>query len=125
MGKYDTERERIYREVHDDKSRLLEAAEADIEVLKQENARLKAAVAELQSEAQTEDDTKYVNERHKGFAKDLLRLCHTYALMLEDREDGICLSEMTARHEGAVYVTYYVDYSDGSGCVMLELRKEV
>lgn len=49
MSHLQTERERIYREVHDDKSRLLEAAYADIEVYSRQIAHLKERIATLES----------------------------------------------------------------------------
>lgn len=125
VSKYDSERERIYQEVHDDKSRLLAAAEADIEILKQENARLKDRVVALDFAYKGAMGKTLVTEKHAGFARDLEQLCRVSGVILSSRDEGMCLDIATGDRDYIKYVPYWARYSDGSGCVLLEEVGEI
>lgn len=67
----EAERERIYREVHDDKSRLLDAALADIELYKRNIEVLKERIALMERAAKR--DRREVYEKVFGDVEEIIR----------------------------------------------------
>lgn len=124
MSNYDSMREQIYKDVHDDKSRLLEAAECDIQILNTQIARLKERIVGLESALNTATAFSRVTALHTEFAERLTELCYEYAMCIAA---GACELEGQLLLEGTLVGEIIVPVwrSGSGGYIQLDFKKEV
>ena len=95
LSKYDSVREKMRKEVHDESAVMLEAALFDINTLRkmldsarEDNNELRHEVARLQIKEMEAGQAEHVTETHRMFALALTHLCREHHFSLSPLDDG-------------------------------------